>query len=300
MTMPNFLVIGARKAGTTSLYHYLDQHPKVYMSPVKEPNFFAIEGKKADYRGPDAATRVNRWSVADPEEYEALFSGAGQSKAVGEASPAYLCNPEAPERIKRHVPDARLIAVLRDPAERAYSAYMHQVRDGRETLGFAEALDAEEWRTRANWAPGWRYTREGFYHEGLSRYFELFGGERIRVYLYEELRADPLGLVRDAYRFLGVEDSFEPDTSRRHNPSGVPKSRLLVSVLKRPNPLKSALRPLLPEGLRGRLSEGLQRRNLSEAPPLEAGVRGRLVETYREDVLALEGLIGRDLSAWLR
>jgi hypothetical protein len=302
--MPNFLVIGAGNAGTTSLYYYLKQHPDVYMSPVKEPKYFALEGGLPDYRGPGdrwvmTQTQANR-AVTDLDEYRALFSGARGEKAVGEASPAYLCNPEAPERIKRHVPDARLIAVLRDPAERAYSAYMHQVRDGRETLGFAEALDAEEWRTRANWAPGWRYTREGFYYGNLSRYFELFGGERIKVGLYEDLVGDPAGLMRDFFRFLGVEDSFEPDTSRRHNPSGVPKSRLLVSVLKRPNPLKSALRPLLPAGLRGRLSEGLQRRNLSEAPPLEAGVRGRLVETYREDVLALEGLIGRDLSAWLR
>jgi len=300
MTMPNFLVVGARKAGTTSLYHYLKQHPEVFMSPVKEPNFFAIEGDRADYNGPDADSRVNRWSVADPEDYRALFSEAGGAKATGEASPAYLCDPVAPERIKAHVPEAKLIAVLRDPAERAYSAYMHQVRDGRETLPFTEALDAEEWRTRANWAPAWRYKAESFYLEGLSRYYELFGREQVRVYLYEDLSADPRGVMRDAYSFLGVDDSFTPDTARRHNPSGVPRSRLLVSVLKRPNPLKSVLKPLLPEGLRGRISEGLQRRNLAKAPPMEPEVRGRLVELYRDDVARVQDLIGRDLSPWLR
>ncbi len=298
--MPNFLVIGARKAGTTSLYHYLDQHPDVFMSPVKEPNFFAIEGEKADYRGPDADTRINRWSVADPEEYQALFSGAGGAGAVGEASPAYLCNPDAPERIRRHVPEAKLIAILRDPAERAYSAYMHQVRDGRETLAFAEALDAEERRTNANWAPAWRYKAEGFYQVCLSRYYELFGREQVRVYLYEDLGDDPRGVMRDVYRFLGVDASFEPDTSRRHNPSGVPKNRLLMSVLKRPNPLKAAARSLLPRKARARLSSALQERNLSEAPPLDPQARRRLVGLYQEDVLALQDLIGRDLSAWLR
>ena len=304
MTMPNFLVIGARKAGTTSLYHYLKQHPEVFMSPVKEPKFFALEGKLPDYRGPGdrwvmTQTSANR-AVTDLDEYEALFDGASGEKAVGEASPAYLCNPVVPERIKAYVPEAKLIAVLRDPAERAYSAYMHQVRDGRETLPFAEALDAEEERTRANWAPGWRYTREGFYSENLARYYELFGRDRVKVGLYEDLVEDPAGLMRSFFRFLGVDDSYEPDTARRHNPSGVPKSRFVVSLLKRPNPLKSVLKPLLPGGLRGRISEGLQRRNLSEAPPLEPEARGRLVELYREDILRLQDLIGRDLSAWLR
>ena len=300
MTVPNFLVIGARKAGTTSLYHYLDQHPEVFMSPVKEPNFFALEGGKAGYRGPDADTRINRWSVADPKEYQALFSGADGARAVGEASPAYLCNPDAPKRIKRHVPEAKLIAVLRDPAERAYSAYMHQVRDGRETLPFAAALEAEERRTNANWAPAWRYKAEGFYVAGLSRYYQLFGRDRIEIGLYEDLVLDPAGLMRGFFRFLGVDASFEPDTSRRHNPSGVPKSRLLMSVLKRPNPLRDAIKPLLPKGLRGRVSEGLQTHNLTKAPPLEPELRRRLVELYREDVTRLEDLIGRDLSAWLR
>jgi hypothetical protein len=299
MTVPNFLVIGARKAGTTSLYHYLDQHPEVFMSPVKEPNFFAIEGEKAGYRGPDADTRINRWSVADPKEYQALFSGADGARAVGEASPAYLCNPDAPKRIKRHVPEAKLIAVLRDPAERAYSAYMHQVRDGRETLPFAEALDAEERRTAANWAPAWRYKAEGFYLVGLSRYYELFGRERVRVYLYEDLGADPRGVMRDAYRFLGVDASFEPDTSQRHNMSGVSNNGFLVSLVRKRHPVKTAIKPLVPATVRRRLVSGLQKRVLSR-PPFPPEVRRELVEAYREDVLRLEDLIGRDLSAWLR
>ena len=302
--MPNFLVIGAGNAGTTSLYHYLKQHPEVYMSPVKEPKFFALEGELPDYRGPGDMLVLTRSpadrAVIDLDGYEALFRGVRGEKAVGEASPVYLCDARAPGRIKHYVPDARLVAILRDPAERAYSAYMHQVRDGRETLSFAEALDAEERRTRANWSPGWRYTSEGFYHRNLARYHELFGRERVRVYLYEDLKEDPAGLMRGIFRFLGVDDSFAPDTSRRHNPSGVPKSRALQALLKRPNPLSATLKPLLPKGLRRRLTEGLQERNLSKAPPLDPEVRRRLVETYREDVLRLQDLIGRDLSGWLR
>ena len=300
MTLPNFIVIGARKAGTTSLYHYLEQHPEVFMSPVKETNFFVLEGGKAGYSGPDADTRVNRWSVADPEEYEKLFEDAGTARAIGEASPAYLCDPSAPARIKRRIPGARLVAVLRDPAERAYSAYMHQVRDGREMLPFPEALDAEEWRTQENWAPAWFYRFEGFYRAGLSRYLELFGPDLLKIYLYEDLRDDPRGTLRDLYRFLKVDDGFVPDVSERSNVSGVPKSRLLASTLKRPNPLREALKPLLPKAARRRLSKRLRNLNLSPAPPMPPDARRRLVESYREDVMWVQDLIGRDLSAWLR
>lgn len=301
---PDFFVIGAGNAGTTSLYHYLNQHPEVFMSPVKEPKFFALGGVLPDYQGPGDAwvftqTPANR-AVVDLEEYEALFGGAGDEKAVGEASPAYLCAPLAPGAIKHHVPDARLIAVLRDPAERAYSAYMHQVRDGRETLPFARALDAEEERVRANWAPGWRYTREGFYRKGLSRYLELFGRERLGVYLYEDLEDDPPGLMRDVFGFLGVDSSFVPDAARRHNPSGVPKSRLVTSFLKRPNRVRDALKPLLPTRMRRGLSERLGRLNLGSAPGMRPRERERLVRLYREEVLWLQDLLGRDLSAWLR
>ncbi|PLS83629.1 MAG: sulfotransferase [Actinobacteria bacterium] len=302
MTMPNFLVIGAGKAGTTSLYYYLDQHPEVYMSPVKEPKFFALEGGVPDYRGPGDrevwSSGTNR-AISDPREYEALFDGVSGEKAIGEASPGYLCNAGVPGRIKRYVPDVRLVAVLRDPAERAYSAYLHMLRDGREQLGFAEALGEEERRTREGWAPGWQYTREGFYYRNLKRYFELFDRGRIRIYLYEELRADPLGLMREVFGFLGVDEAFVPDISMRHNASGIPKSALLVSLITRRNPLKTVLKPLLPKGLRRRISVGIQNRNLTPAPPLPPEVRKELVELYREDILALQDLIGRDLSKWL-
>ena len=303
MTLPNFLVIGAGKSGTTSLYHYLRQHPQIFMSPTKEPKFFALEGVGIYFRGPGdqevmTQTADNR-SVTEIGAYERLFDGVRGEKAIGEASPIYLHSPQAPARIRHHIPDAKLVAVLRNPVERAYSAYLHQVRDGREWLGFREALRAEEGRIRDGWAPGWRYRRVGFYFEHLSRYYELFGAEKLRVYLYEDLSESPVSVSQDIFRFLGVDGSFVPDTSLRHNPSGIPKSKALVALIKRPNPLKSAARAILPEKLRKRLSASLQTRNLSKAPPMPEEARRELVEAYREDVLRLEGLIGRDLSGWL-
>jgi hypothetical protein len=304
MTMPNFLVIGAMKSGTTSLYHYLKQHPQIYVSPGKEVNFFALEGSQLDFNGAEGKERINRSIkrefATNIEEYRALFRGVSNETAVGEVSPLYLYSPEAPERITYYIPEAKLIAILRNPIERAYSAYLGITRDGREPLGeFSQALQAEKSRIRDNWEWIWHYKNVGFYHVQLKRYFDIFDRDQIKVYLYEDLKADPLCMLQDLFRFIGVDDTFSPDISLRHNVSGVPKSGVLSGIVFGQNTVKSVIRPLLPEGLRQRIVESLRTRTLVEAPPLAPEVRRELVEVYRDDILKLEGLIGRDLSGWL-
>ena len=307
MTMPNFLVVGAQKAGTTALYHYLAQHPEIYMSPVKEPHFFAFEGEKLDFRGPRDQRIMEHLVVNDLEAYRKLFDGATKERAIGEASAEYLYREKVPGRIRRYAPEAKLIAVLRNPAERAYSGFLHLVRDGRETItDFNRALDAEEERVRNNWSSLWHYTRLGFYHAQLSRYYEAFERGQIRIYLYEDLKDDPVGMLRDIYGFLGVEDTFVPDVSGKYNVSGVPKNErlhALHALLLKPHPVKSALKPFLPKRFRRRLVtnalDALRNRNLVK-PSFPVEARRRLIEVYREDILKLQDLIGRDLSAWLR
>jgi hypothetical protein len=303
--MPNFLIIGAMKSGTTSLYQYLNQHPQIYMSPKKEPNFFALEGSSLDFDGAEGKEKIKRWLerafVTDLEEYRALFRGVSSEKAVGEASPMYLYNPEAPSRIKHYIPEAKLIAILRNPVERAYSAFVYMSRDGREPLSvFSQALQAEETRMATNWEWIWHYKNVGFYYAQLKRYSDMFDQDQIKVYLYEDLKADPLHVVQDIFRFLRVDDTFNPDTSLRHNVSGIPKNRALSWLLFKRNPVKAGLRPLLPEGMRRLVSISLKNRSLVKAPPLAPEVRRELTEVYRDDILKLEGLIGRDLSEWLQ
>lgn len=134
MTLPNFLIIGAAKAGTTSLYHYLAQHPQIYMSPIKEPNFFALEERCVDFRGPGDHLYIKQFSVTELERYRSLFQGVTHEQAVGEASPLYLYSPVAPARSHRYVPEMKLIAILRHPVDRAYSAFLHLLRDEREPI----------------------------------------------------------------------------------------------------------------------------------------------------------------------
>ncbi len=294
VTMPNFLIIGAQKAGTTSLYYYLKQHPQIYMSPVKEAHFFdQDEGEEADFRGPGRSPTAPITSIDD---YRALFRGVTSERAVGEATPSYIYIPEAPGRIRRRLPDAKLVAVLRNPADRAYSAFLHTVRSGREPLtDFARALGEEEARIRDNWHPLFHYRQRGFYHDQLGRYFDAFGRDRVGVYLYEDLRADPLGVLGGIFRFLGVDETFVPDTSVEYNASGVPRNRAVRSLVRRTNALTPALKPFLPFGLRQRIKGGI----FAKPPPLAPEVREKLIEAYRPDILRLQGLIGRDLSLWL-
>ena len=166
MTMPNFLVIGAAKCGTDSLCNYLNQHPEVYVSQDREPNFFVAEGRpEIPYRGPgdrEALESLNMW-VHTLEQYQKLFAGVSTEKAIGEGTAWYIYLEDAPLRIKKHVPDVKLLAVLRNPIDRAYSAYTMLVRDGRETIeDFDKALDAESVRVLQGWEPIWYYTDIGY------------------------------------------------------------------------------------------------------------------------------------------
>jgi hypothetical protein len=295
MTLPNFLVIGAQKAGTTSLYYHLKHHPEVFMSAVKEPQFFAFEGGVPDAGGPGDAGAD---AVCDLASYAELFAAGAGMAARGEASTIYLYDEHAPARIREHVPDAKLIAILRDPAERAYSNYMHLIRDGREPItDFRAALAEEGARRELGWSANWRYLDKGFYSRQIERYLELFPRDQIRIYLYEDFDADPAPIMRDVYRFLGVRDDVTQDLSLRLNVAGVPKSRGVQSLMKRQERLKWALDPFVPEGVRRRLLK-LQNRNL-ERSGMDADVRAELVEFYRDDILRLQRLIGADLSRWL-
>jgi len=298
MTLPNFLIIGAAKSGTTALYNYLRQHPEVYMSPVKEPRFFALEGEEVGFRGP-GDMKAHESTITDIRSYSALFDGVTNEKAIGEASVLYLYSPKAPVRIRHYIPDVKLIAILRHPVYGAYSSFLHVVRDGREPLtDFAEALKKEDSRIRAGWGSGWHHKQRGFYYVQLKRYFDIFDRAQIKVYLYEDYLADPVSVIQDTLRFIDVDDSFVPNMAVRHNVSGIPRSRGLHEFLNKPNPIKSALRLVVPSKFRPLLRRKIERKNL-EKPPLSPEVRKQLIEEYRHDIMKLQDLIGRDLSKWL-
>jgi sulfotransferase family protein len=300
MTMPNFLIIGAAKSGTSALYAYLRQHPQVLCSDKKEPGFFAFEGHETTFRGP-GDRKYNRNCVTELGRYRELFKKAVNKDAVGEASTVYLYNAEAPGRILRHVPDVKLLAVLRNPVDRAYSGYRFLVRDRLERLpSFEDALEAENARIAANWQHIWHHKRLGFYYEQLKRYYDLFPREQLMISLFEDLEAAPVRVIQDMFRFLGVGAGFTPDVSLRYNVSGTPRSRILHAALARPNAAKDVVKGLLPRAMRRRVRAKLMARNIRGGTrAIALGTRQYLVDLYHDDIRKLEVLIDRDLSHWL-
>jgi hypothetical protein len=306
--MPNFLIIGASKGGTTSLNFVLAQHPEIYMCPVKEAGFFWAyptlqSGQAIHLQGP-GADKLRGRLVADLDKYQALFenaarrgTGSAPYKAFGESSVRYLTHPHAPHCIHQFIPNARLLISLRQPADRAYSAFMHNLRDGLEpSHNFADALAQERQGLRDDWI-FCRYLDRGLYAQALKRYFEFFDRSQFHISFLEDLKADPAGLYRRIFRFLEVDQAFQPDTSGAHNASGIIRNPLLRALWTRSNRLRSAIRPLLDSRVRHAAFEWVIRD--LEKPAFSPELRADLTEYYRTDIEQLQDLLQYDLSHWL-
>jgi hypothetical protein len=299
LTQPNFLITGAPKCATTSVYYYLRQHPEIFMPENKEPRTFASLNRVPDYQGPGDLHREEH-TVTDLAQYEALFDEARDEAAIGEASVIDLYDPVAADEIMRHLPRARLIALLRNPVDRAHSNYQHQRYHGREPLAdFGQALEQEAGRLRSGWGPFWAYAGLGFYASQLQRYYERFEPDQIGVFLYDDLERDPVGLLQSIYRFLGVSDSFVPDVSRRYLVGGKPRVASFSKLIYSASRFKDAVRPLVPDYVLAKLKE-LEARANRRRQTLDPKLRASLIERFRDDLLQLEKILDRDLSAWLR
>jgi len=296
MTLPNFLVVGAAKSGTTSLYAYLAQHPDVYLCPVKEPCFFSD--------GNPRLVRTN-W------EYEALFDTRTSEKAVGEASASYLYDPEAPKKINALINGVKIIIILRNPINRAYSQWgqiFYQL--GYEKLSFEEALLVEDTRISLGkfnedspfYYGFYHYFHMGLYYEQVKRYFDTFNRERVQIHIFEEFIKDPEKTCKEIFSFIGVDPGFIP-LIEKHNMAASFRFGFLHKLLLSPPPILSKVYQALP--MRSKLfiydvARSLFRMNLQDMsrPPMEKSIRDRLMVRYRENIHQLEGLLGRDLSLW--
>ena len=286
--LPNFFLVGANKAGTTSIHRYLRHHPEIYMSRVKEPTFWALDPEQP---------QVGKFAedvVRDRGEYEALFADVTTERAFGEASTAYLTSKLAPERIRAEIPEARVIAVLRDPSDRAYSSFMMHVAAGKEPItDFGTAVDTdlsgETWRY---------YVVMGRYGSALQRWHDRFPAEQIRVFLYEDLSARPDCVMREIYEFLDVDADFTPMLDDRFNVTYMPRNRTLAQLVKGPSAPKRALKRVLSPSLRAALKHRAIGWNSTRPAPPPPEVRARLIEVYADDIVLTERLTGRDLSAW--
>lgn len=292
--LPNFLIIGAPKAGTTALYQYLDEHPEVFMSRQKGPRLFTYLGLAAEDIDPRDKHKFQK-SVKSLEEYAALFAVVSGETAVGEASPNYLASARAARNIHAHLPGVKLIAILRDPAARLFSAYWMSSRKGREKWDLAEMISAAG--KGANASDEIPAIAEGFYFRQLSRYYELFPSHQISVYLTEDLKRDGVGTMQDIYRFLGVDKTFVPNTAVIHNPGGRTRFTSLERCLQ-----AKVIKRIVPKAVIPacrRMASRLRGLNRIKPAPMTRDMRAALIDIYRSDILQLQTLLGRDLSAWM-
>ena len=285
------------KAATTSLYTYLKQHPDVFMTAIKEPMFFNNFQKTNNFKLQGRKTR----KITTFEQYNALFKGVKNEKAIGEASPAYISNKDCPALINEHLPDTKIIAILRQPVARAYSNFLHARRADREGIAdFETAFNKEKERKAKNWSPLYYYKGKGYYADQLESYYNLFPKENIKVLLFEEIVKNPIETSQEIFEFLNIDSSFVPDTSKKANVSGTPKGMFGWLIMKLryysliPNIQFSKYLPQF-------IIQLLFKSAYKKAIPLNPEVKTRLTHKfYKEDILKLEKLIGKDLQHWLR
>lgn len=292
MTLPNFIVIGAAKAGTTALYWYLSEHPEIHMSSLKETNYFAY-GLDDDGQLLYGDPELHRFRVRSLCAYEDLFADAGDARAIGEASPIYLECPQAASRIQRLIPEARIVCGLRNPVERAYSDYLMYLRSR------GRGFDAQRELTASSlWAlPDSHWMRISRYHEALSRYFDAFPQDHIHIFLFDDLKAGSEAVIQGIYRFLEVDPAFKSDLATPHNVGGVPSSMLLERVFTSAT-LKAAVQPWISNRAANWVRR-LRTANLHKAPSLPPKLKEELTEHFRDDIRLTSELIGRSLDCWL-
>jgi hypothetical protein len=299
MTFPSFLIIGAAKGGTYALHAHFARHPDVFMSAIKEPHYFSFGAENSH---PDSGGKGPVHScVTSREAYLKLFEEHHGARMAGESSVCYLYHPKAAERIFDFNPAMKLIASLRNPADRAYSSFNYAKSYGIEPLKtLAEGLAAEPQRIKDDHSILLRYRELGLYSKQLARYYEVFPRDQMKVILYDDFVESPSRVMRELYEFIGVAADFQPDLNLQSNVTKRPDDENpLHRFISSENLFRSALRKLLPMSARRRIRETVRDILFKPPPPLGTEQRRELQVLFRDDIHELEQLLGRDLSAWL-
>jgi hypothetical protein len=313
MPLPNFFIVGAPKAGTDELYYDLDQHPEIYMSPLKEPCYFSPEVRPQFFQPSlreqaelaAAATRKyldggmehKRFGgiISDPADYQRLFDRVTNQRAIGEGSVCYLWSPSASAAIASAVPHARIIIVLMDPAERAFHQYLKSLSDGTVGHSFHKHLELAMHHT-SELGVYHPFLAFGNYFDQVRRYRKHFPAPQLHISLYEDALADHQAWFSSLLSFLEVDSHFVPRQVKVPSKPRVPRFIGLSHSLRTPA-FKKIMGPLLPERLKTYAKQLMARNSLPDLLPQDRAI---LVDYYREDILRLQDLIARDLSAWLR
>lgn len=313
MKKPNFFVVGVVKGGTTSLYQYLVQHPQVYMSPVKETNYFsrdAIDEKlfATDYKHDvdvnikaylktDFSQTIHIAHITDDDDYNQLYKNVKTELAIGEISNSYILYPGVAQKIYDYNPKSKIVMILRNPVERAFSQYIMNLRQGKMlNKNFIEEISEDAKNPKQGWGANHQYLSIGNYYQQVKWYLEVFPKEQVKIYLFDDYKANPTDILQDLSKFLGV-DNFNFDTNEKYNEAGMPRFSKINYFINQTGIISFA-KKIFPHHWRAPLKKMLYRGD--NIPKLKEEDKHWLINYYKEDVLKLQGLIDKDLSKWLK
>lgn len=299
INLPDFMIVGAAKSGTTSLYYYLGNKKEVYFPVVKEPHFFSFYGSKPKFQSPEKLSTL----VSSLEDYNDLFSGSKDGQILGDASPSYLFNyKDTINNIKYLYGDkaskVKIIIILRNPIDRAWSQYWHFRKNFNENDEFLETIkqDVINERMNANWNIFYNYIEFGFYYEQVKAYLNNF--ENVKIFLYDDLKESSNHLMKESYKFLGLKTvKNETSQNRQFNPSGKPKKNLYgyLWTLNSKYNIGKGIKTILPMKIRKMISNAVLEKALDRVY-MDSNTRDLLYDIYEEDIKKLDILIGRNVS----
>jgi len=310
-SLPTFLIVGAVKAGTTSLHEYLMQHPEVYMSPVKETNHFSDEDMdfehfNIDYRqdvghnldqylsGP-MDKKIHIAHVRTWEQYCTLFKNVKKEKAIGEVSNSYLYCPSTAQAIFSKLPNVKIVMVLRNPVDRLFSQYVMNLKLGKIIeQDLIKEIENDHSKTFKGWGVSHLYTEVGMYFEQVKRYYDVFPREQIKVILFDDFKANASATISDLFQFLDVSD-YQVDTEKRYNEAGMPRFGKLNYWMTQIG-LYGIFKRIFPDNIKQRL-KSLAFTNKG-VPSITSEERKYLEQIFRDDINDLSKLIHRDLGHW--
>ena len=296
MALPNFLIVGAAKSGTSAMTRFLDLHPEAHI-PFKEPNYFSGWHTRVSYKRYELPHPRPKWYVqcGTMEEYEALFSKSGDSRARGEASVSYLVDAHAAAKIRTEFPEMKIIVLLRQPVDRAFSHFHHNLRIKTEPIrDFSRAIQVEAERLAGGWTPFLCPMYVSHYAGQLQRYLDLFPRDQIRIYLYDDWNRAPKTVWEDVLSFLEISPDFVPDFQSRHN-----ENRRTTKVWQAMRMVAPYIKGLVPAQTWIRARESL-RNTFTRRITLDPAFRRELTHAhFLDDIRYIEDLLMRDLSHWL-
>ncbi len=280
---PNFFIVGTAKAGTSSLYAYLNDIPGIYMSPIKEPKYFMV----SDF------FHYNEPPIRDKKKYLNLFAKAKEEKIIGEASPQYLKDPQTPKLIHQIVPQAKILISLRDPVERLYSSYLMHIRSGRIKTTFSEEIDLV-FNKITDKKFDYIKVDAGLYSENIKRYLKIFGNKQVKIIIFEEFIKNTKETVNDILKFLDIKYELQNFKSEVYNKHGINRGGFLAKKIRHSRKISSLAKKILSPSTQRVLRDTLFVKSQPK-PKMDQKDREFLIKFYNDDVKNLQTLLGRKL-----